>query len=124
MPKTKAGKTVIEEYFASDVIEAYGVDPITFIDMKGLMGDSSDNIPGVKGIGEKTALKLLHDYKTLDGIYENIDNIKGALQTKLINDKDNAYMSYEIATIYKDVPMDINIPSMSRLISSFVSLLY
>lgn len=90
----------------------YGIDPINIIDLKALMGDSSDNIPGVKGIGEKTALKLLQEYKTLDGIYENIDNIKGKLQEKLIQDKDNAYMSYDLATIYKDVPVDINIDDL------------
>lgn len=95
--------------------EEWGIDPINIIDLKALMGDSSDNIPGVKGIGEKTALKLLHDYKTLDGVYENIDSIKGATKEKLISDKDNAYMSYEIATIYKDVPMDINIPDIKYL---------
>ena len=95
--------------------EEWGIDPINIIDLKALMGDTSDNIPGVKGIGEKTALKLLHEYKTLDGIYENIDNIKGALQTKLINDKENAYMSYEIATIYRDVPLEINIPDIKYL---------
>ena len=95
--------------------EEWGIDPINIIDLKALMGDPSDNIPGVKGIGEKTALKLLHDYKTLDGVYENIDNIKGATKEKLINDKDNAYMSYDIATIYKDVPMDINIPDIKYL---------
>ena len=95
--------------------EEWGIDPINIIDLKALMGDASDNIPGVKGIGEKTALKLLHEYKTLDGIYENIDNIKGAVQTKLINDKENAYMSYEIATIYKDVPLEINIPDIKYL---------
>ncbi|MBE6149127.1 MAG: DNA polymerase I [Firmicutes bacterium] len=87
----------------------YGIEPINIIDLKALMGDSSDNIPGVKGVGEKTALKLLQEYKTLDGIYENIDNIKGALKEKLINGKKEAYMSYEIATIYKEVPIDINI---------------
>ena len=95
--------------------EEWGIDPINIIDLKALMGDASDNIPGVKGIGEKTALKLLHEYKTLDGIYENIDSIKGALQAKLINDKENAYMSYEIATIYRDVPMQINIPDIKYL---------
>ncbi len=87
----------------------WGIDPINIIDLKALMGDSSDNIPGVKGVGEKTALKLLQEYKTLDGIYENIDSIKGKLQEKLINDKENAYMSYDLATIIKDVPMDIDI---------------
>ena len=93
-----------EETFRAD----YGIEPINIIDLKALMGDSSDNIPGVKGIGEKTALKLLQQYKTLDGIYEHIDEIKGATQTKLIDGKDAAYMSYEIATIYREVPMDIN----------------
>lgn len=89
--------------------EAYQMEPEKIIDLKALMGDSSDNIPGVKGIGEKTALKLIQDYKSLDGVYNNIDKISGKLKEKLINDKDNAYMSYEIATICKDVPMDINI---------------
>ena len=93
-----------EDSFKKD----YGIDPIKIIDLKSLMGDSSDNIPGVKGIGEKTALKLLQQYGSLDGIYENIDNIKGKTQEKLIADKANAYMSYELATIYRDVPLDIN----------------
>jgi len=95
--------------------EEWGIDPINVIDLKALMGDPSDNIPGVKGIGEKTALKLLHEYKTLDGVYENIDKIKGALHNKLSDDKDNAYMSYEIATIYREVPMDINISDIKYL---------
>ena len=88
--------------------EEYGINPINIIDLKALMGDSSDNIPGVKGIGEKTALKLLQEYHTLDGIYENIDKIKGKVQEKLIAGKSDAYMSYEIATIYKEVPIDVN----------------
>jgi DNA polymerase-1 len=89
--------------------EEWGIDPINIIDLKALMGDSSDNIKGVKGIGEKGALKLLHEYKTLDGIYENIDKIKGATKEKLIEGKQDAYESYELATIYKEVPMEINI---------------
>ncbi len=93
-----------EDSFKKD----YGIDPIKIIDLKSLMGDSSDNIPGVKGIGEKTALKLLQEYGSLDGIYENIAKIKGKTQEKLIADKDNAYMSYELATIYRDVPLNIN----------------
>ena len=87
----------------------YGIKPINVIDLKALMGDPSDNIPGVKGVGEKTALKLLHEYKTLDGIYENIENIKGKIKEKLINDKENAYKSYHLATIIKEVPMEISI---------------
>ena len=76
------------------------------------MGDASDNIPGVKGIGAKTALKLLQEYKTLDGIYENIEEIKGKLKEKLETDKENAYMSYDLATIKRDVPMDICIDDL------------
>lgn len=91
--------------------EAYGIDPINIIDLKALQGDPSDNIPGVKGIGEKTALKLLHEYKDLNGIYENIDQIKGKNKEKLEQDKENAYMSYEIATIV-DVPMEIDIDNI------------
>ncbi len=94
-----------EESFKND----WGIEPINIIDLKALMGDPSDNIPGVKGIGEKTALKLLTEYKTIDNIYQNIDNIKGALKNKLVDDKKSAYMSYEIATIFRDVPMDISI---------------
>ena len=90
----------------------YGIKPINVIDLKALMGDASDNIPGVKGVGETTALKLLHEYKTLDGIYENIDSISGKLKEKLLNDKDNAYMSYDLATIVRNVPVEIDINDM------------
>ena len=86
----------------------YGIEPVRMVDLKALMGDASDNIPGVKGVGEKTALKLLQQYETLDGIYNNIDNIKGAIHDKLVNDKEAAYMSYEIATICRETPIDIN----------------
>ncbi len=99
-------------YNEDSFFEEYKIKPINIIDLKALMGDSSDNIPGVKGVGEKTALKLLQEYKTLDGIYENIDSIKGSLKEKLINEKDKAYMSYEIATIYKNVPIKIDIESL------------
>ena len=102
-------------YNESTFKEEWGIEPINIIDLKALMGDASDNIPGVKGIGEKTALKLLKEYKTLDGIYENIDYIKGSLHDKLVSDKDNAYMSYEIATICKDVPLEINISDTKYL---------
>ena len=90
----------------------WGIEPVNIIDLKALMGDASDNIPGVKGIGEKTALKLLQEYDDLEGIYDNISSIKGATKTKLENDRDNAFMSYEIATIYKDVPLDFNIEDL------------
>lgn len=84
----------------------YGLEPIRMIDLKSLMGDASDNIPGVKGIGEKTAIKLLQTYHTLDGVYENLNSIKGANHDKLERDKEMAYMSYDIATIYREVPID------------------
>ena len=87
-------------------IDTYGLEPIKMIDLKSLMGDASDNIPGVKGIGEKTAIKLLQEYQSLDGVYENIATIKGSVHDKLVKDKDNAYMSYDIATIYKNVPIN------------------
>ena len=87
----------------------YGIKPINVIDLKALMGDPSDNIPGVKGIGEKTALKLLQEYKTLDGIYQNIEKISGKLKQKLELYQDDAYFSYKLATIVRDVPMEINI---------------
>ena len=96
------------KYNEENFEKEYGIKPINIIDLKSLMGDSSDNIPGVKGIGEKTALKLLQEYKTLNGIYENINNIKGKTQEKLLNDKENAYISYDLATIYREVPIDIN----------------
>ena len=87
-------------------IETYHVPPIGMIDLKALMGDPSDNIPGVKGIGEKTAITLLSKYQTLDNLYEHINEISGKTKEKLLNDKDNAYMSQDIATIYKEVPID------------------
>mgnify|MGYP004527571745 FL=1 len=88
-------------------IDTYGFDPIHMIDLKALMGDSSDNIPGVKGIGEKGAIKLVSEYKTLDNIYDNINNIKGATQTKLIEGHESAYYSKDLVTIYREVPLDI-----------------
>ncbi len=84
----------------------YGLEPPRMVDLKSLMGDASDNIPGVKGIGEKTAIKLLQTYHTLDGVYENLNSIKGANHDKLERDKEMAYMSYDIATIYREVPID------------------
>ena len=88
--------------------ETYGFDPINMIDLKALMGDSSDNIPGVKGIGEKGAIKLISEYNTIDNLYDNIGNIKGAMQTKLIEGKDDAYYSRDLVTIYREVPLDVN----------------
>ncbi len=85
--------------------KTYGTDPIRMIDLKALMGDSSDNIPGVKGIGEKTAINLISKYGSLDGVYSHIDEISGKTKEKLLDDKENAYKSYDIATIYREVPL-------------------
>ena len=88
--------------------ETYGFDPINMIDLKALMGDASDNIPGVKGIGEKGAIKLISEYNTIDNLYDNIGNIKGAMHTKLIEGKEDAYYSRDLVTIYREVPLDVN----------------
>ena len=88
-------------------IDTYGFEPIKMIDLKALMGDASDNIPGVKGIGEKGAIKLLCEYGSLDAIYENINGIKGALHDKLVSGKEDAYYSKDLVTIYREVPLDI-----------------
>lgn len=87
--------------------EDYGIEPIKVIDLKALSGDTSDNIPGVKGVGEKTAIKLLQEYGSIEGIYENLSSISGKLKEKLENDKGSAFMSKELATIYKEVPLNI-----------------
>ena len=84
----------------------YQVEPIRMIDLKALMGDSSDHIPGVKGIGEKTAISLISKYGSLDELYNNIDSVSGKTKEKLLADKYNAYMSYDLATIYREVPLD------------------
>ncbi len=106
IPKTKHGKTEVEDYYAKDVVETYGVTPLIFIDMKGLMGDTSDNIPGVPGIGEKTAAKLLAEYGDLDGVYAAVDGMKASkMKQNLIENKDLAYLSKTLATIKLDCPI-------------------
>ena len=85
--------------------DEYGIDPIKVIDLKALMGDASDNIPGVPGVGEKTALKLLVDYGDLDGVYDHADEIKGKLGEKIRDNKESAYFSKKMATIYREVPI-------------------
>lgn len=100
--------------------EYYGVEPIKMIDLKALMGDASDNIPGVKGIGEKTAINLIKEYESLENLYDKIDTVKGKTKDKLIEDKDNAFFSKELATIYREVPVpytfeDLKIDSYNML---------
>ncbi len=97
-------------YDVKKVEKRYGIKPSQIIDFKALRGDASDNIPGVKGIGEKTAIELLLKYKTLDGIYKNIENIQSpAIQKKLKEGRSLAYMSYELAKIETDVPIEFDL---------------
>lgn len=99
---TKKGITEVEVMDESSLQAKYGLNPSGIVDLKALMGDSSDNIPGVAGVGEKTALNLLHEYGNLDGVYANIEHIKGKLQEKLSEGKDMAYISKTLATIKTD----------------------
>ena len=102
-------------YNKSKFIEDYGIDPIKIIDLKALMGDKSDNIPGVRGIGEKTALKLLQEYKDLDGVYDNLDKLTPRIRQYLTEDKESAYMSKKIATIYREVPLNCSFEDFKYL---------
>jgi len=105
---SKPGQTTATLYTEEVFREEYGFDPIRLIDLKALMGDSSDNIPGVAGVGKKTAGDLLHQYGSLDAIYENLDSIRESVRKKLIADKENAYLSYDLATIRCDAPVDFS----------------
>jgi len=109
IPKTKGQKTEIEDYYASDVVEKYQVDPITFIDLKALMGDIADNIPGVPKIGEKTATQLLVDFGSLDGVYEHLEEItKKSIHDSLAENRDLADLSKVLATINIDADIPIS----------------
>ena len=101
----KKGFSQIEEFDLTSFEKKYGLNQIQFLDLKALKGDSSDNIPGVPGVGEKTATKLLHDYGTLDGVYAHIDEITGSVKQKLIDGKDSAYLSKRLAEIWCDAPV-------------------
>ena len=105
---SKPGQTNATLYTEEKFREEYGFEPKKLIDLKALMGDSSDNIPGVAGVGPKTAKELLAKFGSLDGVYENIDDssIRPKLREKLLNDKENAYLSYDLATIRPEAPID------------------
>lgn len=114
IPKTKGGATLVEEYFANDVIEKYGVTPIEYIDVKGLMGDPSDNIPGVPGVGEKTALKLIQEYKSVENVLENIPNIKQKkLSENLETYKQQALDSKMLSTIVTDMELELELETLA-----------
>jgi DNA polymerase-1 len=99
-------------YQRQEVYEKLGVYPERVIDLLALMGDSSDHIPGVRGIGPKTALKLLHEYGSLEEIYQHLSSIQGSVHDKLLNDKELAFMSYMLATIKTDIPLDLSLEDL------------
>lgn len=110
---TQKGKPVTDVFGIQEVLEKYGVEPIKLIDLKALMGDTSDNIPGVPGVGEKTAASLISEYGSLDGVYENIDNIKkAALQSKLKENKELAYLSRTLGRIEINAPCNMKLEDM------------
>jgi DNA polymerase-1 len=105
----KKGLSNIELFNEASFREKYGVEPHQWVDVKALKGDSSDNIPGVAGIGEKTALELISKYHTLDGVYENVELLKPTLRDKLLKDKDMAYLSKKLVTLMVDAPVYIDL---------------
>jgi len=104
----KKGLTNIELFNEASFTEKYGVDAHQWVDVKALKGDASDNIPGVAGVGEKTALELIKEYKTLDGVYENVELLKPTLRDKLLKDKDMAYLSLKLVTLITDAPLEMD----------------
>ena len=111
---TKRGVTEIDYYTPEFINEKYGLTPQQIVDMKGLMGDKSDNIPGIPGVGEKTAIKLLTEYENVENVLENIDNISGKkLKERLTEGKEDAILSKKLATIFTDVPVDNKIEDLT-----------
>ncbi len=106
IPKTKGGKTITEDYFSADVLERYQVTPLQIIDLKGLMGDSSDNIPGIPGVGEKTATKLIVEYGSIENAHEHLEEVKPNKARESLRDHyDLAVLSKELATINTESPV-------------------
>lgn len=118
IPRTKAGKTEVDDFDRAKVIETYNVEPEQLIEVKGLMGDSSDNIPGVPGVGEKTAYKIIQEYQSIDNLYKMLENdeapsIKGKMKEKIIENKELAYLSRTLGEINCEVPVDdINVSDL------------
>lgn len=110
---TKKGVGEVDEFDFDEVMKKYEMTPNQFIDLKGLMGDKSDNIPGVPGIGEVTGIKLIKEFGSIENIIENVDSIKGSSRKKIEEHKDLAIMSKRLATIIRDVPIDITIDDLS-----------
>lgn len=118
IPRTKVGKTETEDFNIEKINEVYGIKPIKLIEVKGLMGDSSDCIPGIPGVGEKTALNLVKEYDTIENLYEKVekgeDSLKGALKKKVVENKDLAILSKTLGTINKNVPLDVKIEDLEK----------
>ena len=118
IPRTKMGKTETEDYTKEKILEEYGLEPKKLIEVKGLMGDTSDNIPGVPGIGEKTALELIKKYNSIDELYQKIekneDDLKGKTREKIADNKELAILSRTLGTINIEVPLNIGIDQLER----------
>lgn len=109
---TKKGISEIETYDKQRIIDEYEIKPLDFIDVKGLMGDKSDNIPGIAGIGEKTALKLIREYGSIEGVYDNLESIGGKLHDRLAENKQIAFLSKKLGEIITNVPLDLEIKDL------------
>ena len=118
IPRTKMGKTENEDYDRKRVIEEYGIEPKQLIEVKGLMGDTSDNIPGIPGVGEKTALNLIKHYKTIENLYAEVESnealidVKGKLKEKILDNKELAYLSKKLGEINRQAPIDTTIEEL------------
>ena len=116
IPKTKGGKTEVEDYYAADVIEKYGVTPKQFIEVKALMGDSSDNIPGVPSIGEKTAVKIIQNFDTVENAIAHADEVKPDRASKNLKEfEEQARLSRFLVEIVRDVPVDLDVENMGTI---------
>ncbi|MDF2716479.1 MAG: polA2 [Paenibacillus sp.] len=109
---TRKGVSEVDRYTPEAISEKYGLVPKQIIDLKGLMGDASDNIPGIPGVGEKTALKLLHQYGSVEEVLAKADEITGKMQDKIKDHAEDARMSKELATIYREVPMEMKLDEL------------
>ena len=109
---TKKGVGEVEEYNFDSVMEKYEMTPTQFIDLKGLMGDKSDNIPGVPGIGEKTGIKLIKEFSSIENLVEHTDELKGSVKKKIEENKELAIMSKRLATIIRDVPIEVSLEEL------------
>ena len=118
IPHTKAGKTETEDYDIEKIKEIYGLSPKKLIEVKGLMGDTSDNIPGIPGVGEKTAIKLIKEYNSVEELYEKVekaqDDLKGALREKIVNNKELALLSKQLGTIDTNAPIGVTIEELAK----------